>query len=451
MKRKKRIHITSISIFMLVMTLFTAAFSMFGLKSLYNNYNDMLQETESYITCQKDISKIQTTSAYLTEQCRQYVLTGDSTYMHSYFIEVNKNKNREYALEEIKKEIQDEERDTIIRIEHAISDSNELMNTEIHAMKLISLVERCPRDELPEKVLNYTLPEEEAGLLSVDMKEKAHDLVFDSTYTLSKARIENNLQKGVEDLIDYMQDKQMESRMKMQMSLFYQIICFAVLVIVILIVFVLIYLMVIRTIAKFAESIEAGEKMDVRRGSAEFQYLAKAYNRLADETYSQQEKLQYQAEHDALTGLLNRNAMSSLIDCMEIGEKKIALLIVDVDKFKEVNDNYGHKEGDKTLKYIAKQLSKLFRPEDYIFRYGGDEFVVILKDIDGTQKSFISEKIDYLNEKLRKKQQEKDFKCSISVGIAFSENGYSDKIFKQADEALYEVKENGRCGFRFYN
>lgn len=127
-----------------------------------------------------------------------------------------------------------------------------------------------------------------------------------------------------------------------------------------------------------------------------------------------------------------------------------ALLLVDVDKFKAVNDTYGHDVGDLILKRVAELLAYSFRSTDLVFRLGGDEFVVIMTNVDSSVREQVRAKIEQANVMLQKPTDDLP-PTSLSVGVAFGdrENPEGD-IFKDADTALYRVKEAGRCGCHIY-
>ena len=105
--------------------------------------------------------------------------------------------------------------------------------------------------------------------------------------------------------------------------------------------------------------------------------------------------------------------------------------------------------GDKVLKKVAEFLKESFRSTDYPARIGGDEFAVILSDVTPEQKNIIAEKIREMNRLLTHPSDDLPV-VSLSVGGAFSDNGFSDQLYKKADLALYDVKDHGRCGCRFY-
>ena len=123
---------------------------------------------------------------------------------------------------------------------------------------------------------------------------------------------------------------------------------------------------------------------------------------------------------------------------------------MDVDKFKTVNDQYGHEMGDKVLKKVAKLLVESFRSSDYAARIGGDEFAVILPEVEEDRKAVIEEKIKKINNVLTNPENNMP-KTSVSVGVAFSSSGFNDDLYKKADAALYVTKERGRQGCSFYD
>ena len=134
----------------------------------------------------------------------------------------------------------------------------------------------------------------------------------------------------------------------------------------------------------------------------------------------------------------------------DLDMSKNALILVDVDKFKSVNDTYGHDVGDLVLKRVADVLKYSFRVTDLVFRLGGDEFVVIMTNVDSSIREQVRQKIDQANVMLQKPKDDLP-PTSLSVGVAFADRENPDgDIFKDADTALYRVKEAGRCGCIIY-
>ena len=160
--------------------------------------------------------------------------------------------------------------------------------------------------------------------------------------------------------------------------------------------------------------------------------------------------IRHQADHDALTDTLNRGSFEKILHIYEEGEMSFALILIDVDIFKSVNDTYGHATGDAILKKVANLLKTTFRSIDFVCRIGGDEFSVIMVEMTSDLKYTIQDKIDAINEELSK-EEEGIPDVSLSVGVAFSDReNKGESIFKDADKALYYVKEHGRHGCSFY-
>lgn len=166
---------------------------------------------------------------------------------------------------------------------------------------------------------------------------------------------------------------------------------------------------------------------------------------------SEEKLMKYEAEHDALTGVLNRGGFDQILNSNIKEKRDFALVLIDIDEFKDVNDNYGHDVGDDVLKKISKMLGEQFRSIDYICRIGGDEFAVIMMDVKKDFETKIINKIDEINELLSSRTIDIPL-VSLSVGTAFMDkDSSSDSIFKDADNALYYVKRHGKKGCHIYS
>ena len=169
------------------------------------------------------------------------------------------------------------------------------------------------------------------------------------------------------------------------------------------------------------------------------------------------EKLIYQAQTDVLTGLYNKATtqlmISDYLKYSSLQNKNQALFIIDIDGFKEINDYFGHLFGDAVLADIARCIKKSFRKSDIVGRIGGDEFIVLFKNITG--KGPIQKKAAELVKLLQRKYTSNSitYKLSASIGIVLSPlHGTNfNNLFRKADNALYHVKENGKNNFYFYN
>jgi diguanylate cyclase (GGDEF)-like protein len=166
--------------------------------------------------------------------------------------------------------------------------------------------------------------------------------------------------------------------------------------------------------------------------------------------------IEYQATHDALTGLPNRflfnDRLEQSIDKACRDNEKVAVLFVDLDRFKPINDNFGHHVGDKILKLVADTLLTCVRESDTVSRLSGDEFGVILPGIEDFNDAL--KVTELILAKLDSSHTIDKFSMytSASIGIAvFPEDGLdANSLLRKADQAMYEVKRAGRNGWQFY-
>ena len=165
------------------------------------------------------------------------------------------------------------------------------------------------------------------------------------------------------------------------------------------------------------------------------------------------EDIQSKSQKDALTGLWNRNYTEKLADELLKNGESGSLMMIDMDNFKAINDNYGHIAGDRTLKMFAETLESYCGKDDILCRIGGDEFVVFVRSVHS--KNELSNLAgDILADLCRKLDECKfDTNSSVSIGIAQApDDGTEFKdLYNAADKALYYVKQNGKNSFHFYS
>ena len=169
-----------------------------------------------------------------------------------------------------------------------------------------------------------------------------------------------------------------------------------------------------------------------------------------------EEDLLWKATHDPLTLLPNRMLMNDRLNnalnrSIRSG-KAVALMFIDVDDFKLVNDSYGHEVGDKLLKVIADEVSKLIRPGDTVARFGGDEFVVMCDQIVEVDvvTSIVERIIDRLKQPVCIEEYEFYSTVSIGVTLGFGVIHTAEDLLKNADAAMYSAKSSGKDGWAFF-
>jgi diguanylate cyclase (GGDEF)-like protein len=212
--------------------------------------------------------------------------------------------------------------------------------------------------------------------------------------------------------------------------------------------FVLLIVLVVTPLLQNIQLVSQGKPMGVN-GAYEIRFLAQTYNDVLAMSGAQKDLLRYQAEHDPLTGIMNRGAFDKLRQIMGPDTTPMTMLMVDIDKFKEINDCYGHETGDRVLQRVAQLLQDGFHARDFTMRLGGDEFSIFLPGSTIAQRAWIEAQVCQINSQLRNPTDDLP-PVSISVGVAFSSAGFTDDLYTHTDQALYQVKESGRCGCGFY-
>ncbi|MBW2039118.1 MAG: sensor domain-containing diguanylate cyclase [Deltaproteobacteria bacterium] len=169
-----------------------------------------------------------------------------------------------------------------------------------------------------------------------------------------------------------------------------------------------------------------------------------------------EQQLAYMATHDPLTGLPNRmlfnDRLTLALAHAQRKQQKLAMMLLDLDRFKEVNDTLGHSAGDKLLQAVGDRLARLLRKSDTVARMGGDEFLLLLPEI--VRMEYVAKIAQKILEAFREPFVLDDHKLHIttSIGIAiYPEDGeYTDTLMKNADIAMYRAKQKGRDNYQRY-
>ncbi len=212
---------------------------------------------------------------------------------------------------------------------------------------------------------------------------------------------------------------------------------------------------VMNKIENINQGIKKKKEHDIRIAKEAEEALAEMSKRMnqikseADEIQKRSDEIEYDAVHDKLTGLYNRRAydqrMKELLTTLEDDDVVASLLICDIDYFKKINDTYGHKIGDLALKKLGALLTERLRTIDFISRFGGEEFAIILydTDLDGAVKAGDGIRA-YIDKSVFSYRDEK-IPLTISVGVSsFQKGDDSSTAFERADKALYLAKSSGR-------
>lgn len=177
----------------------------------------------------------------------------------------------------------------------------------------------------------------------------------------------------------------------------------------------------------------------------------RSHNQVIADSFGELRKFERHANTDALTGLSNRHAMDEKfgreLDRCEQNNESVALIMIDVDNFKKFNDMFGHVAGDRALCAVAKILKQQFRPRDLLARYGGDEFAVLLPDVDLELATTIADRVrkEVSGDTGDSADSLIQVPIKISMGVAcLKPNGNLSELIRDADAALYRAKSAGR-------
>jgi len=203
--------------------------------------------------------------------------------------------------------------------------------------------------------------------------------------------------------------------------------------------------------------IYATNRIVIRDGHGDAKYLIVVIEDITERKKSEQ-RIAYMAHHDALTGLANRAAVAQMIEEAAARQRRwgnpFTVLLLDLDRFKHVNDTLGHSAGDALLRQAAARLKTLLREGDMLARLGGDEFAVIQSG-ETSQREAASILADRIIEIIAKPfnldGNEVNIGTSIGIALAPDHGTNPDSLLKMADMALYGAKSGGRNGYRFFD
>lgn len=437
--KNKGISLRHVNIVMLVIALLISAVLVFAMNRTNELYEVTSEANDDLIVWRSSAYDLQIASDYLTDQMRSFVITGDRTYLDNYIEEAYVTKRRDKALDILERNLADTK--PVITLAQAMDVSMKLMDREYYSARLALAAYGYPQDEYPQQVMGVVLSEHDEALDEQGKLALAMDMLFDDEYRKSKDAISDSMQKCLDELVEIIDEKKIENASRMKRQVVIEHILTVMMIVILLgIVMLTRYLMLI-PLKRSIEKIREEKALDVK-GAYEMRFLARTYNLMNRVSRESKEKLEYEATHDPLTGLYNRRGYDFLLNNVDIYTS--AFLLIDLDKFKSINDNYGHDVGDKALTKVAKILHKSFRAQDYVCRIGGDEFAVIMIHAESQLTGRIQNKIREINEQLKIANKDEGVPpISLSGGVVFGDQNYSiDEIFKEADKALYKAKED---------
>ncbi len=439
------ISIRTLNVAIIVVICFVSIVFLHAGMRINDAYNDFAIATDRYVRCERAANQMLEGSNYLTTQCRLYAVTQDPAYLYNYFEEAVVAKSREEAVAVLEADTQGD--DSHDYLEQSMKYSIQLMDYEYYAMKLVAEAMGTEVEGNADLLNEVKLTASDEAMSEQEKISRAQDILFGTSYQNYVVLIEDNVSACKDALMSDISIEQGASRDQLDRLLAFQRVSTWVLLIVVILMILSVIVLILWPVREDIQRMSENKPLPIA-GAKEIRVMASKYNAMYEDNLKHNAQLRRRAEHDHLTGLLNRSVFERLLQMY--GDEPIALLLVDVDYFKEVNDTYGHDVGDAVLQKVSNLLETTFRASDYPCRIGGDEFAVIMTDMTPDLHEIISVKLATLAENLTDVSDGLP-RVTLSVGVAFND-GVDDPqmLFKHADEALYDVKEAGRNSHGFY-
>ncbi|MBR6239058.1 MAG: diguanylate cyclase [Lachnospiraceae bacterium] len=442
-KRAEGISHRKVHIVLIIIIVIFSGTVVFSTAKLTSTFMRITSASKQNSELRNAANELMSASDYLTEQVQRFTIDGEVKYMEEYFTEAFESQRREAAI--AKMDVDDRTDAALTHLQTAMAESVDLMDKEYYAMRLVIAAKGYAN--YPELLKGVKLSLEDLVLPSDEKMRRATELVLSEEYYEQKDAIRREVQESlveVNKISKNIEENELES-LRHQMR-----IVRAAIVIQAAFIFFTLWLtsrLAINPLFDAVDRIKEDSPIS-ENGSNEFNYLARAYNKMYEKNKSSFERLNYKASHDELTGAYNRAGYDYLLANIDLSSTY--MMLFDVDNFKSINDTYGHETGDKVLIKIVNILKSIFRDDDCICRIGGDEFVIFIMHSSSMQRRLIESKISQINTELENTDDGLP-PVTISIGIV---NGKDVKdtehIFEKTDAAMYESKKSGKNTYTFY-
>ena len=442
--REQGISLRKTFLAMLFVSIAITALLLFMAFHTIKSFHALSDATDTYIELQEAADSLMKASDYLTDEAQIYTVLGDRAHMENYFNEAETVRRREQAIEAMEASVPDSE--ALNALKTAMSESVSLMNREYYAMKLMLLAQGD--GNVPEAMKDVEISQEHTALSREAQEQLARQMMHDEDYYAQKDMIRTDLTMCIDELKNDTHGTQSSMEAYMHTDLVWMTVLIVIQSLAIVLLLWVTTSLGINPLLQAVEHIKRDQKLPIT-GANEFRYLAGTYNNMYTIYKKSIDSLSYQASHDELTGVYNRSGYDLIRHSVDLATT--AFLLFDADKFKRVNDYYGHEVGDRVLQKIAGALTENFSSDDYICRIGGDEFMVLMVHINKDVKRLIEHKVTQINEDLSSAQDGLP-PITVSAGVALCrDTDNPQELFHDADVALYYVKEHGRDGCCFYS
>ncbi len=435
-RRTTGIRLNYLNILMICIGLVLATLMIVSMHRTTDSVKEIVTVTNSYLNNQQTGGMLRDFAGSLADQAMAFVQSGEVGPAKAYEAQLNviNGQLEQYEPETSSSAAANTEFTTAVE---AFRGRNQ---TEKIAMRMAAEAMTKPAFEaLPDFLKEIELSEEDKALQAEARKGKAIALLTSESYTAMEETIRDAIDRSHRFSSEEGQLQAGRTFTQVRRIVGNQAVLTALFMVVAVLALILNRMMIIRPIQKSVDNLDRREPIP-EKGSYEMRHLARVYNDVLKENEEKAEALSYTASHDALTGVYNRTEFDRYYRQIE-KMQNVGIIVVDVDHFKQYNDDFGHDIGDRVLCTAVEAMKRHFRTVDHISRIGGEEFCVIMPRTSQKDGAKISEKIRDINRELSEGNGELP-PVTISAGIAFWNRPDPDgSLFKDADTALLNMKK----------
>ena len=433
-KQNMGIRLNRLNILLIFIGLVIAMFMVFSMYQTNNAFNSIVSVTEAYLSAQQTAGMLSNISAEMSEQCAAFIHSGTPDPAYGYAGQLNAINGQIESNEAFQPSGESEDE----FLTKALGAFRAKTAVELRAMRLMADTLPMDPDAYPPLIRQTELSGEDQALSPEEKQKTASELISSEEYSEYSRTITSAVDDSHRVASEKGKNRALQTAETVKKVMRRQKLLVFLFVVVALIALLMNRILIISPIQRGVDRLDKREPLPVE-GSYEVRHLANVYNEVLKDNAEKTAALSRAATHDALTGLLNRAEFDRIYK--ESKENKIGIMVADVDRFKQFNDEFGHRTGDHVLKAVADKLTEHFREEDRICRIGGDEFCVIMPGLSQEQAETVTGKIRQINHELQEDNTDLP-PVTISAGFAFWDRpSPGESIFRDADSTLLNVKK----------
>ena len=299
------IQLRTVNLFFALLAFLAAIMLFVSDITVVRGYQRMQAASDRYISAQVAATDMESGSDYLTDRVRCFVITGDIEYLKDFFEEVNVTRRRDLAVENLEELLLGNDNTALMRLNSALVLSNELLNTEYLAMRMVVEYGDYDTADIPEVISSIQLSPEDSALSRDELLHKAQNLLFDSNYMHFKDRIRENVSLCTQALIRSSSQELENASAKMSVLVNIQSALTVLFLLIVLAIVCVIGTLIRKPLTRMVDLMRAQETIPPT-GVEELRFVTRTYNSILEENRIARERLSHEASHDALTGLFNR-------------------------------------------------------------------------------------------------------------------------------------------------